>query len=143
MLGYPANQAGGLMTTVLTCASPGQTVAQVRDALTAQAEHHTDIDAIAVLDTSGRLLADIPVFDLLASDNETPLGDLIDHENPPITLRPDTSLNVVATELLESRRRSLLVVDDDGRPLGRILIDDVLDALAPGHRRRHLPRLRP
>jgi len=143
LLGYPANQAGGLMTTVLTRASPEQTVAQVRDALTAQAEHHTDIDAIAVLDASGRLVADVPVFDLLASDNQTPLGDLIDPGNPPITLRADTSLNAVATELLESRRRSLLVVDDDGRPLGRILIDDVLDALSPSRRRHHFPRRRP
>jgi hypothetical protein len=33
------------------------------------------------------------------------------------------------------------VVDDDGRPLGRILSDDVLDALVPGHGRLHFPRL--
>jgi len=83
------------------------------------------------------------VVTALASDNQTPLGDLIDPGNPPITLRADTSLNAVATELLESRRRSLLVVDDDGRPLGRILIDDVLDALSPSRRRHHFPRRRP
>ena len=43
------------------------------------------------------------------------------------------------------RRRGVtgrvLVVDDDGKPLGRILSDDVLDALVPGHGRLHFPRL--
>ena len=68
-------------------------------------------------------------------------GDLIDPENPPVTLRPDADLDTVATELVESRRSSLLVVDDEGRPLGRILSDDVLDALVPGHGRLHFPRL--
>jgi CBS domain-containing protein len=48
---------------------------------------------------------------------------------------------MIATEMVESRRSSLLVVDDDGKPLGRILSDDVLDALVPGHGRLHFPRL--
>ena len=69
------------------------------------------------------------------------LADIIDPENPPVTLRPDTDIDTVATELVESRRSSLLVVDDDGKPLGRILVDDVLDALVPGHGRLHFPRL--
>ncbi len=47
----------------------------------------------------------------------------------------------MATELVESRRSSLLVVDDHGLLLGRILSDDVLDALVPGHGRLHFPRL--
>jgi hypothetical protein len=33
------------------------------------------------------------------------------------------------------------VVDDEGKPLGRILADDILDALVPGHGRLHFPRL--
>jgi CBS domain-containing protein len=48
---------------------------------------------------------------------------------------------MVATEMVESRRSSLLVVDEKGRPLGRILSDDILDALVPGHGRLHFPRL--
>ena len=56
-------------------------------------------------------------------------------------LRPDADLDTVATEMVESRRSSLLVVDDDGKPLGRILSDDVLDALVPGSGRLHFPRL--
>jgi hypothetical protein len=34
-----------------------------------------------------------------------------------------------------------IVVDDDDRPVGRILADDVIDALLPERGRLHFPRL--
>ena len=54
---------------------------------------------------------------------------------------PHTSARDVAARLIETRRHSMVVVDDDGRPLGRILADDVLDALVPTKGRFHFPRL--
>jgi Mg/Co/Ni transporter MgtE len=115
-------------------------VAEVSQRLAEQALHRTEIDSVAVLDEEGRLLGDVSAFDLLVSDGSKRLGDLMDPDNT-LTLRPEDDLDTVATELVESRRSSLLVVDDDGRPLGRILSDDVLDALVPGHGRLHFPRL--
>jgi Mg/Co/Ni transporter MgtE len=141
LLGYPADQAGGIMTTVLAYAHPDETVEQVQHRLADQAEHRTEIDSVAVLDESGQLAGDVSVFDLLASDGGQRLADLIDPEHPPVTLHPDAALDTVATTLMESRRSSLLVVDDEGRPLGRILSDDVLDTRVPRHRRLHFPRL--
>jgi CBS domain-containing protein len=141
LLGYPGDEAAGIMTTVLACASPDETVAQVSQRLAEQERHRTEIDSVAVLDGEGRLLGDVSAFDLLVSDGARRLGDLIDPDNTLITLRPEDDLDAVATELVESRRSSLLVVDDDGHPLGRILSDDVLDALVPGHGRLHFPRL--
>ena len=47
----------------------------------------------------------------------------------------------MAAQLTESRRSSVVVVDDDGRPLGRILADDIVDALMPERSRFHFPRL--
>jgi CBS domain-containing protein len=141
LLGYPGDEAAGIMTTVLALGSPDETVAQVSQRLAEQALHRTEIDSVAVLDKEGRLLGDISAFDLLVSDGDRRLGDLIDPDNTLITLRPEDDLDTVATELVESRRSSLLVVDDNGRPLGRILSDDVLDALVPGHGRLHFPKL--
>ena len=46
----------------------------------------------------------------------------------------------VAERLIEARRLSLVVVEGD-KPLGRILADDVLDALVPAKGRIHFPRL--
>jgi CBS domain-containing protein len=141
LLGYPGDEAGGIMTSVLATAGPDETVAEVSQRLAGQTGHSTEIDSVAVLDEAGALLGDVSAFDLLISDGERRLGELIDPDNPPVTLHPDADLDLVATELVESRRSSLLVVDDDGRPLGRILADDVLDALVPGHGRLHFPRL--
>ncbi len=141
LLGYPEDEAGGFMTSVLACAQPGERVWEVRQRLAGQIGHRTEIDSVAVLDADGRLLADIPAFDLLISDDNLRLQELIDRASPPVTLPPDAGLDTVATELVESRRSSLLVVDEDGRPLGRILSDDVLDALVPGHGRLHFPRI--
>src|SRR5512132_1768460 len=44
--------------------------------------NRTEIDSVVVLDESGRLAGDVPVFDLLVSDGGRPLADLIDPENP-------------------------------------------------------------
>jgi len=54
---------------------------------------------------------------------------------------PHASANEVAARLIETRRHSMVVVGEDGRPLGRILADDVLDALVPTKGRFHFPRL--
>ena len=78
LLGYPGDEAAGIMTTVLACASPDETVAQVSQRLAEQALHRTEIDSVAVLDEDGRLLGDISAFDLLVSDGARRLGDLID-----------------------------------------------------------------
>jgi len=141
LLGYAADEAGGVMTTVIACASPDATVEEVRKRLVKLAKHQTEIDSVAVLDAEGRVIGDVSAFDLLVNKASRQLADLIDPENPPVTLRPDADLDTVATEMVESRRSSLLVVDDDGKPLGRILSDDVLDALVPGYGRLHFPRL--
>lgn len=141
LLGYPGDEAGGFMTSVLACAEPDETVDQLRRRLAGQAEHRTEIDSVAVVSRNGRLLGDVSMFDLLVSDGDTRIGELIGPDGPPATLPPDADLDTVATELVESRRSSVLVVDDEGRPLGRILSDDVLDALVPGHGHLHFPKL--
>jgi CBS domain-containing protein len=141
LLGYPADEAGGVMTTVLALAKPEETVEEVRKRLVKLAKHETEIDSVAVLDAEGRVIGDVSAFDLLINKASKPLAAIIDPENPPVTLRPDADLDAVATEMVESRRSSLLVVDDDGKPLGRILSDDILDALVPGHGRLHFPRI--
>jgi hypothetical protein len=47
----------------------------------------------------------------------------------------------VVEALVESRGSSLLVVDFEGHPMGRILADDVVDSLMPDQERRRFPKL--
>jgi CBS domain-containing protein len=143
LLAYRADTAGGAMTTLVVTARREDTVAQVRAALAAQAEHRTEIDAVAVLDDAGRLVTDIALFDLAVAEDATTIGDLADwlsQFGPPVTVRPDTRIDQAAEQLVAARVSSLLVVDDQERPLGRILADDVLDALLPERGRLHFRR---
>ena len=96
---------------------------------------------MAVLDESGRVAGDVPVFELLLSDGDRRVADLIDPGNPPVTLQPDAPLGTVTAKLVESRRSSLLVVDGAGHPLGRIRPEEVLDALVPGNWRLRFPQV--
>jgi CBS domain-containing protein len=141
LLAYPGNQAGGVMSTLLACVHPSETVEQARRGLGRQGGYRTGTGSVAVLDESGQVAGDVPVFDLLLSDGTRRVADLIDPGNPPVTLHPDAPLGTVTATLMDSRRSSLLVVDGAGHPLGRIRPEDVLDALVPGNWRPRCPHL--
>jgi CBS domain-containing protein len=104
------------------------------------AERYDDVDAVVMVDTHGLLVDDIPVVNLFVADPDQPIGELAS-PTEPITVTPDATLSDVVDRFIDSRRSSVLVVDDDGHPIGRILADDVIDALVP-HRGRHRLPLR-
>lgn len=143
LLGYRENRAGGFMTTTLARAHPEETVAEVAKRLAERVDHRREIDAIAVVDDQGRLLADVSLFELLVAAPETSMYELLSPsgDHAPVTVDTDASVEEVANQLIESRCSSVLVVGEDGRPLGRILADDVIDALSPEQGRLHFPRL--
>jgi CBS domain-containing protein len=143
LLGYDEDEAGGIMTTTLVRATSGMKVKKVADRLSAARTHELDVDAVAVVDSDGRLLGDVALLDLLLAlraDSDTRVSALLDEEDI-VTVNPRTPVKEVAHKLIETRRLSLVVVDDDGCPVGRILADDVLDALVPTKGRFHFPRL--
>jgi CBS domain-containing protein len=140
LLEYKEDTAGGFMTTSLVLATPDERVADVRDQLRAEVDHRGDIDAVAVVDEDGRYLNDVSLYDLAISGDDQKISDLLaDHE--PVTVTADAELREVASQLTEARRSSVVVVDEECRPIGRILADDVIDALLPERGRFHFPRL--
>jgi CBS domain-containing protein/sporulation protein YlmC with PRC-barrel domain len=143
LLGYDEDEAGGIMTSTLVVASTEDTVAEVVDRLGAARGHDVDLDAVAVVNMEGGLVADLTLLSLLLAVREAPdrrIASLLGDEDV-VTVRPHASADEVAGQLVEARRLSLVVVDDDGRPVGRILADDVLDALVPTKGRFHFPKL--
>jgi CBS domain-containing protein len=145
LLDYPEDRAGGFMTTRLMVAAEHDTVADVRARLAEWAEHRNEIDAVVVCDAQRRVVADVPLFDLLIAPAGQMLHGLLRDSSSthidPVVVDPQADVSEVAAALVESRRSSLLVVDADRHPLGRILADDVLDALTPESDRLHFPRL--
>jgi CBS domain-containing protein len=143
LLSYPEREAGGFMTTTLVQARPGSTIGEVKQAVAALGQHREEIDAVVICRDDGDLVADLPLFDLVTHADDVTVGDVLtaDGHPEPLTVPPDASVADVADQLVRTRRSSLLVVDEQGQALGRILADDVLDALLPERGRLHFPRL--
>lgn len=140
LLGYPETMAGGFMTTALAKATLTDTVADVRRQLEQLRAHSADIDSVAVVEESGMLVADVPLFELLVAEDHVAMGDLIP-DTRPVTIQPEAFLDEVVDRLTEARASSVVVVDPTGHPMGRVLADDVIDALKEGGLRLKLPWL--
>jgi CBS domain-containing protein len=140
LLDYEEDRAGGFMTTSLIIAGLDDTVAEVREQLREARDHSADVDAVVVVDRDGRVVDDLALYELAVADPGQSVAELLG-EAAPVTVGPDAEVRDVAQQLVESRRGSVVVVDADGMPLGRILADDVVDALLPDRGRFHFPRL--
>jgi CBS domain-containing protein len=138
LLEFDEESAGGFMTPFLVTARLSDRVADVRARLSEADDHGSDVDAVVVLDDDERLIDDVGMFAIATAPGDATMADLV-HDEPPVTVAPGAEVKEVAERLTESRRSSVLVTEDD-RVLGRILADDVVDALLPGAR-RHFPRL--
>jgi hypothetical protein len=139
LLGYPENEAGGFMTTAFVVAHTYETVASLSERLADHDACPEELDAVALIDEDGRLVWDLPLLQLLINPADTVLGDLVG-EAEPVTVGIHEGVDDVAERLVDARRMSVVVVED-GRPVGRILADDLLDALMPERGRIHFPRL--
>jgi Mg/Co/Ni transporter MgtE len=143
LLGYPEDEAGGIMTTTLVVATTDDSVNDVVLRLADARGHDVDLDAVAVVNKEGSLVGDITLLTILLTMQTSPdtrVSSLLADEDV-VTVQPHASASEVAGQLVEARRLSLVVVDDEGRPIGRILADDVLDALVPLKGRFHFPKL--
>jgi CBS domain-containing protein len=139
LLGYGERTAGGVMTTLLMVTTPSETIAQVRERLRAHREHDEDLAGVVVVDDDGKLLDDLTMTELFLADPSLAVNALI---GPPwpVTVTLDADPEQLAERMVESRSPSVVVVDDQERPVGRILADDLLDALLPGRVRFRFPR---
>jgi Mg/Co/Ni transporter MgtE len=140
LLGHGEDTAGGIMTSVIVIGRDDERVQDVRDGLRSQAGHLVDIDAIVVVDAEGRLVDDVSTIELLLADPTTRLSELA---GPPwpVTVTSHTPVREVAERLIDARRLSVVVVDDQHRPVGRVLADDIIDTLITGRGRLRLGRL--
>ena len=102
-----------------------------------------EIDGVLIYDEDGFIVADLPLFDLIAYPDEYVVADVLDAEGhpPPLTVGADADVREVAEQLVRTRRACAVGSRPRQRAIGRILADDVLDALLPDRGRLHFPRL--
>lgn len=136
LVDYDEETAGGVMTTLNFTASVDDAIGDVRVSLKERlAEHDSpDIDTVLVVDADGRMVDDILMVDLFTAEPAQTMRDLIGAPWP-VSVTADQSIDDVIEAFVENRGSSVVVVDDDDRPIGRIHADDVVDALLERSRR--------
>lgn len=138
LLEFEPDTAGGVMTTTYVKVAPSDRLDSIKQALDIHRDHREEVDAILVVDDDGILVGEVSIFDLVLADPDVPISQYI--VDDPSVVEPTTLIEEVAEKLIASRRFSI-VVAVDGRPVGRILADDIVDALLPDRGRFHFPRL--
>jgi len=126
LLTYEDDEAGGFMTSELVVFKESDSVAEARKILLELDNH--DIHGIVVVDAEGRLLDDLHLIDLFQANPRSLVGN-VKNQSVPVTVRPDADLEEVVEKITVNRGTSLVVVDEENRPIGRIMADDVVDAL--------------
>ncbi|HEY0806013.1 MAG TPA: CBS domain-containing protein, partial [Pseudonocardiaceae bacterium] len=71
----------------------------------------------------------VSLVTLVQADADTPIRELADGD--PVRVHPDADITDVALLMADYNLLTLPVVDDDGRPLGVVTVDDVLETTLP------------
>jgi CBS domain-containing protein len=126
---FDETHAGGIMTTHLLIVKESDSVS---DALQLLVEHRErDIsDGVTVVDSKGKLLDHIQIIELVAAKPTQKLESLVAAPFPT-AVSIETPLEDVIEEFSNNRGSSVIVVDEKGKPVGRILADDIIDAMVP------------
>lgn len=126
-LKYPEDTAGGLMNTDTVTVRPSVTIEVVLRYLRMQKEIPKNTDSIFVVDNNDKLIGTVHLSTLITSRQDQMVEEVVNQaiEAIPAAL-PDTD---VASLFERHDLVSAPVVDDSGKLLGRITIDDVLDVI--------------
>jgi magnesium transporter len=126
-LKHPEDTAGGLMNTDTVSVRPTVTIEVVLRYLRMRKELPKNTDSIYVVDDEDRLIGTVQLASLITSQPEQLVEEVLDQEIEAIPAElPDTD---VASVFERYDLVSAPVVDQQGKLLGRITIDDVLDVI--------------
>lgn len=127
LLRYDEDTAGGLMGKELVKVNENWNVLTCVKEMRQQAEHVTRVHSIYVVDDEDRLKGRLSLKDLLTTSTKTPISDVyikkVDY------VKVDTKDVEVARIMQKYDLEAIPVVDEMGRLVGRITIDDIVDVI--------------
>ncbi len=130
LLIHPDESAGGLMTSEFIALRRRMTVREALDAIRRWAPE-PDVEEslfyLFVVDASGKLIGVVSLYKLITSPPDALVGDVMDPD--VIYARADEDREEVARLMARYDLVVLPVVDDDGKLLGIITHDDLVDVL--------------
>jgi len=127
LLGYREKTAGGIMTPEVTTVTEDMSVQQVIEHLRGEAAEREGIYYIFVVDEHRRLEGVISLRDLVISEPETLIAALLSRD--VTTVGPDDDQELVAETMSKYDLLALPVVDETGKLLGIVTVDDALQVL--------------
>lgn len=127
LLRYDENSAGGLMAKELVKVNENWNVLTCVKEMRAQAENVTRVHSIYVVDDDGILKGRLSLKDLLTTSTTTPIKDVYIHRVDSVNVNenPEEVAKIMSKYDLEA----IPVVDEIGRLVGRITIDDIVDVI--------------
>jgi magnesium transporter len=127
VLRYDEDSAGGLMNPDTVTVRSDVTLEVVLRYLRMRRELPEGTDAVFVVNRRGDYLGALPLTRLLTSEPEANVGDVMSTEQPAI----DANLEAdkVATLFENYDLISAAVIDENGKLIGRINVDDVVDVI--------------
>ena len=127
LLRYDEDTAGGLMGKELVKVNENWNVLTCVKEMRLQAENVTRVHSIYVVDDDNRLKGRLSLKDLLTTSTKTPISEVyikkVDY------VRVNTSNIEVARIMQKYDLEAIPVVDEMGRLVGRITIDDIVDVI--------------
>jgi CBS domain-containing protein len=138
LMGFNPTSAGGLMgldyLSLAPLTSAADALAAVAAATSLQSEALT---SVYLLDDEGQLRGVARLVALVQAASETQLDEIADKD--PVRISAGADAVDVAVLMADYNLFTLPVVDDEGRMLGVITVDDVLEATLPDDWRRREP----
>jgi magnesium transporter len=129
LLKYPANTAGGIMTTEFVSVPSDWTVHQALVLISEVGGRKETVYAVYVVDPKSEALVHVvSLRELVTSPREENVLD-IGSRRPPLTVTPDTDREDAARLISKYNILAIPVVDAYHHMLGIVTVDDVIDTL--------------
>jgi CBS domain-containing protein len=134
LLGHNPSTAGGLMNPDFVSAPVDATVGEALARVRATELGPQQVSLICVVDDAGVLAGATSLAELVRTDPQQSLSSLIEHPVPTVPAEAD--LPEVARLMTDYNLIAMPVLDGEGKPIGIVAVDDVLELLLPEEWRR-------
>jgi magnesium transporter len=126
-LNYPENTAGGLLNTDVISVRPSHSIEVVINYLRDQKELPDNTDKIFVVNKEDEYIGELAIGKIITSKPSLTVREVMDTSSNPIYVSQDDK--EVATIFERNDIISSAVINESGKLIGRITIDDVLDVI--------------
>ncbi len=139
LLAFPEDSAGGLMTTEFVAVPATLTAAETIERLRELEPDAETIYYVYVVDDDGRLVGVLSLRDLIVARPDAEIADVMIDE--PVAVGVLEPAESVAETIAHYNLLAVPAVDDEGRLVGIVTVDDAIDTVAPSAWRRRMPRV--